>query len=385
MKLPVNFWVVVVTASLFAQSALAADEATPRVVGYFAEWTDYAADQLPADKLTHINYAFGVIKNGECSIQNEEKALKKFAGLRELKQKHPTVKTLVSIGGWTDSGPFSDAALTSESRAKFATSCADFVTKHGFDGVDIDWEYPGGGGMDKTKGRPEDTKNFTSLLTHLRAQLDAIGKGDGKHYLLTIAAPAGGASSRIELPKVAQILDFINLMTYDFAGEWSKTTAFNSPLFAAKDDPNPRENTAASVETYLKAGVPPDKLCVGVPFYGRAWGGVKDVNHGLFQPHHGKPPRAPGSYGDWSYRGLAANHVDKSGTKRFWNDEAKVPWLFNAETGLFVTYDDPQSIRGKAEFVREHHLGGVMIWELSEDDEQSSMLSAIRAGLGEGR
>ncbi len=381
MKIPVNFLLLVVTASLVAETVRAAEKTPPRVVGYFAEWTDYTADQIPADKLTHINYAFGVIKNGECSIQNEEKALKKFAGLRELKQKHPNVKTLVSVGGWTDSGPFSDAALTPESRAKFAKSCADFVTRHGFDGVDIDWEYPGGGGMDKTKGRPEDTKNLTSLLTELRAQLDAIGKTGGKHYLLTIAAPAGGASSRIELAKVAQILDFINLMTYDFAGEWSKVTAFNSPLFAAKDDPNPRENTASSVETYLKAGVPPQKLCVGVPFYGRAWSGVKDVNHGVFQPHHGKPPRAPGTYGDWSYRGLAANSIDKSGNKRFWNDDAKVPWLFNADTGLFVSYDDPGSIRGKAEYVRDHHLGGVMIWELSEDDEQSSMLNAIRAGL----
>src|SRR6478609_6531092 len=115
MKLSVKFFVIFITAAIVTSLASAAEPvpppAPPRVIGYFAGWSDYAADQIPADKLTHINYAFGVIQNGECSIQNEEKALKKFEGLRALKQKHPNVKTLISIGGWTHSGPFSDAAL----------------------------------------------------------------------------------------------------------------------------------------------------------------------------------------------------------------------------------------------------------------------------------
>src|SRR5205823_5679300 len=113
--------------------------------------------------------------------------------LQKLKQKHPHLKTLISVGGWTLSGPFSDAALTEKSRSKLAKSCVAFMLRYGFDGVDIDWEYPGGGGLPGNKSRVEDRQNFTLLLAELRRQLDEQGKGDKKHYLLTIAAPCGPA------------------------------------------------------------------------------------------------------------------------------------------------------------------------------------------------
>jgi chitinase len=249
--------------------------------------------------------------------------------------------------------------------------------------VDIDWEYPGGGGLDKTKGRPEDTQNFTALLAELRRQLDEQGKTEHKSFLLTIAAPAGGQHRKMEFQQIHRHLDFVNLMTYDFTGSWSPRTGFNAPLYP---DPAQKDSRSAdaSVKAYVDRGVPKEKLCLGVPFYGKAFGGVKDVDHGLYQPHTGNPPRAAGSGRDWSYRSIAARQIGK-GPVRFWHEQVKVPWLFDPQSGLWVTYEDPESINHKAAYVRDNGLGGVMIWELSEDDAESSLLNAIHLGLrGEG-
>ena len=231
-----------------------------------------------------------------------------FHQLQILKKKHPHLKTLISVGGWTQSGRFSDAALTEASRGKFARSCVAFLTRYGFDGVDVNWEYPCGGGMEGNKSRPADRENFTLLLAELRQQLDARGKADGRHYLLTFAAPTGPKMIEgIELAKAGALVDWVNLMTYDFHGGWSPITNFNAPLYASSTDPSDeisrkRLNVDAAVRAYRDGGVPEVKIVVGVPFYGRGWGGVKNVNDGLYQPHgaglaegplRGRPLRVP--------------------------------------------------------------------------------------------
>ena len=354
-----------------------------RVIGYYAGWSvdRFPATDIRGDLLTHVNYAFARITDAhECVARNPDKAEKGLEQLRQLKAQHPHLKTLISVGWWTDSTGFYDTAKTAESRETFAKSAATFAKQHGFDGVDIDWEYPGGGGNDKDKGSPDDTPNFTALMAELRKQLDAQGDADGKRYLLTIAAPAGGQLKRIELEKVHPLLDFINLMTYDFAGSWSQRTAFNAPLYPWGEHDIGKIAGDWSVQAYLKAGVPADKICLGVPFYGRAFGGVKagDDADGLNQPFD---PKAKMTSPDgWGWRGISANFIGKK-AKRFWHDRAQVPWLFDAQSGLFVTYDDPQSLRTKAEYVKERKLGGVMIWELSDDDEKSSLLHAVNEGL----
>ncbi|MBL8792483.1 MAG: sigma-70 family RNA polymerase sigma factor [Planctomycetia bacterium] len=374
-----------------------------RIVGYYPEWGIYdrkfhVAD-IPANKLTHLNYAFAKIENGECALFDRFAAVEKqypgdnpegklrgnFRQLQLLKQQHPHLKTLLAVGGWTLSGPFSDAALTDESRAKFARSCGRFVTEYGFDGIDIDWEYPVGGGLEGNKTRPEDKQNYTKLLARLRAELDAVGKADGKTYLLTIAAPAAPATfANVELDKVHPYLDWVNLMSYDFHGSWSDKTNFHAPLFAGPDDPamepaRSQFNVAAAVQGYLKAGVPADKLVMGVPFYGRGWGGVKDANKGLYQPHAPQVPRGTWEDGVWDYKDLTANYVGK--LDRHWHDAAKAPWLFDPKKGLMITYEDPESLRHKVDYVRRHGLGGVMIWEVSADDPRTPLLDVIQDSL----
>jgi chitinase len=387
-------------------AAAGKDSRKKKLVGYFAEWSvyqrNYHVKDIPAAKLTHLNYAFAKISPaGECALVDAYAAIDKFypgdswdngalrgnfRQLQLLKTKHPHLKTLISVGGWTLSGPFSDVAFTDAARVKFAKSCVHFMGKYGFDGVDIDWEYPVGGGLEVNKTRPADKQNCTLLLTALRRELDARGQADKKAYLLTIAAPAGPKIyAHLELNKVAPLIDWFNLMTYDFHGSWSPLTNFHAPLYASATDPTTDEtvrkqcNVDAAVKGYRAAGVPADKLVVGVPFYGRGWGGVANVNRGLYQKHAAAPPPGTWEAGVFDSKDLAANYVGKY--TRFWHEEAKVPWLFDAAKGTMISYDDPESLRLKAEYVNAQHLGGVMFWELSGDDAKASLLGALHAVL----
>ena len=375
-----------------------------RVIGYFAAWDvydrDYHVNEIPAAQLTHINYAFANIADGQCVLGDpyadtdkaypgdtwDEGAKRgNFHQLEILKAAHPHLKTLISVGGWTWSGQFSDVALTAESRKKFAASCVEFMTAHGFDGIDIDWEYPVGGGLPENTYRPEDKQNYTLLLREIRAQLKEKGEADGRDYLLTIAAPAGAnVYKNLELAEVAAELDWINLMTYDFHGGWDTVTNFNAPLYASSTDPSSdpvvqkQFNIDSAVSGYMSGGVPANKIVLGVPFYGRGFKGVPGGNQGLYQSHTGLP-QGTWEAGMFDYYDLKANYIPSY--TRAWHDEAKVPWLYSAATGIMISYDDPESMSLKAAYAKERGLGGAMIWELSGDDAEHSLLKAVNKGL----
>ncbi|HPE70933.1 MAG TPA: glycosyl hydrolase family 18 protein [Candidatus Competibacter sp.] len=359
------------------ESAVAADK---RIIGYFPAWgiydRDYQVADVPASKLTHINYAFAKIsEDGEIELGDPWAEVQKpyddeqwntgtgnFGQLQKLKNQYPNLKTLISVGGWTWSDKFTDVALTAASRQKFARSCVEFIVEHGFDGVDIDWEYPVSVGLYPNIGRPEDKQNFTLLLAELRTQLDAQSLADNRHYLLTIAAPASpSAYAGIELSQIHNYLDYLTLMSYDFHGSWENTTNFNAPLF----DPASALSIHAAVQAYLNAGVPAKKIVVGVPFYGRGWDGVSNTNDGLYQGSTGIPMGTweQGFFDYWDVKNNYLPFYD-----RHWSENADVPWLFNFGQGLWISYDDPQSICLKAGYIVNQQLGGAMIWELSADD-----------------
>ncbi len=365
-----------------------------RIVGYFISWGIYGANyhvpQIPADRLTHINYAFiNISEEGECILGDpwaeveypypgapeDAELLGNFGALQQLKAQYPHLKVLLSVGGWTWSGRFSDVALTEDSREKFARSCVAMMAEYGFDGLDIDWEYPVSGGLEGNITRPEDRENYTLLLAELRRQLDALGEETGEHYLLTIAAPAGRQYLNYELDRIHEYLDWLNLMAYDYNGGWSERTGFNAPLYSDNGQPSVDQ----SVQNYLAAGVPADKLVLGVPFYGRGWKGVPAENNGLYQPYTELPNPDLGGY--FSYRILA--QIYERISDRYWHDVAQVPWLYIPETETMISYDDPQSLRLKAAYVKEQGLGGVMFWELSLDSEDSALLNALYETLNE--
>jgi chitinase len=405
---------------------------TSEVVGYFIEWGIYGrqyrvkdvATSGSASRLTVINYAFGNVApdaagNVVCKLGDEwadyqtpwtaeqsvtgeavtwpRPILGNFQQLQALKQQYPHLQVLISLGGWTWSKYFSDAALTKQSRERFVSSCVDLFIKGNipdpgwggmggpgaaagvFDGIDVDWEWPGSEGNTGNIIRPEDKQNFTKLLAEFRKQLHAYGKQTGRDYLLTAFLPAAPAKidAGFEVGEIFGPLDFGTVQGYDLHGAWESVTNHQSNLFASPSDPSsPQFSVDSTVGAYLSRGAPPKAIVVGVPFYSRGWTGVAPGNNGLYQPSSGAAP------GTWE-AGVDDYKVAKerlgTGFVRYEEDAAGgAAWLFDGTT--FWTFDDPAVMATKAEYVRDRKLGGIMFWELSGDTPSGELIAAIAGG-----
>ena len=376
--------------------------ASYRVIGYFAQWGIYERDYEPADipaaKLTHINYAFAEVrdtgeiysidtyadfqmvfpaKNGlpaQTWEESENLQAGNFGRLRDLKALYPHLKVLLALGGWGWDGTFSGVAADPAKRATFAASCASWVEAQGLDGIDIDWEYPAA----------SDRENVTALLQAVRAELDSLGSKNGRQYYLSVATPSSEANLvGFDIPTVVTVVDWINLMTYDYHGSWDYTTGFNAPLYGDPADPSSTWdifNVSYTVDLYLTMGVPASQLNLGLPLYGRSWEAVADTNHGLYQS--GQPGPNTGADGNWEtgmfdYWRVVQLSQDGQYT-RYWSGSSRVPYLYGPNIssglsgGMFLSYDDTQSVGEKVDYLKSKGLGGAMFWELSGDIRDSS-------------
>ena len=335
------------------------------VVGYYAGWAAYQGftpDQIPAEELTQINYAFARIdpNSGTISLEDEAQDKKNLTALRKLRTRNPQLKLQISVGGWSDSQYFSDVAATKVRRETFAASCAAFVAEYGLDGVDLDWEYPVSGGAAGNIHRPSDKENFTLLLQELRTQLDRQGRRDGKTYSLTIAGAAGAwYLNQIQAVQVADIVDHIFLMGYDLHGTWDTYADFNAPLYTPSgSSPQGKSSISACVQAYLNKGIPAEKIVLGMPLYGYAYQGVSSKNNGLYSTYT--------SGRSVSYKTIKNTYLTQSTYRQLRHQEAQVPYLYGKNT--FISYDDVTSITAKAELARSLGLGGIGFWEISQDD-----------------
>ena len=365
-----------------AAAAPAVADEGPVIVGYvFPQERVLGADEIDATKLTHVNYAFANIREG-LMVEGFSHDAENFRVLAGLRARHPHLRVLVSVGGWTWSKGFSDVALTPESRSRFALSAVEFVRRHALDGLDVDWEYPGLPG-DGNPHRPEDKANFTALLSELRKQLDEASPG-ARRSLLTIAAGAfPDYLAHTEMDKVQEHLDLVNLMTYDFrVPSAERVSGHHANLRLHPADTN-QLSADRAVNDFLAAGVPARKLVLGVPFYGRAWvvepGPGGGAGAGLYRPGRAPEPPFPADYTD------IAPLVGREGFARFWDDTAEAPYLWHSGKGLFVTYDDPESLRLKCRFVGERGLRGVMFWEYSADATGTLLSTLFEELRGPGR
>ena len=307
---------------------------------------------IAAQKLTHFNYAFANLQDGRV-VDGFANTAENLARLTALRRSHPHLKVLVAAGGWTWSGGFSDAASTGSSRATFVESAVDFVRRYDLDGFDVDWEYPGLRGNGNVH-RPEDKENFTALMAALRAALDKEGAARGRRYLLTFAAGAFPAFvEHTELAKVQASVDFVNLMTYDFrVAAVDPVAGHHANLFDHPSDEK-RRSVDGAVRDFLAAGVPASKLVLGVPFYGRGWGEVTPEANGLYQ--RGKPLAERLEMG---HGRLSADIIGRNGFVRFWDPKAQAPYLWNSDRRIFITYEDPESLKLKTRYIRDRGLAG---------------------------
>jgi GH18 family chitinase len=244
---------------------------------------------------------------------------------------------------------------------------------YGFDGIDLDWEYPVSGGLETNVYRPQDKQNYVLLVKEIRRQLDALEAADGvdKHYLLTIASPAGDDKIKnYDLDAMEPYLDFFDLMAYDFHGGWEPNkTGHNAALYGTSDSTNANYYTDFAVDLYIKSGVDPSKIVLGTPMYGRSWGNVEAGNdHGL--------NNAASGIGIETYRtgeGVVAywqiqNLLDTDPNYQvYWDDQAKASYIYNAATKTFITYESLQALQLRLDYIKDLGLGGIMFWEFDDD------------------
>ncbi|ORY09764.1 glycoside hydrolase superfamily [Clohesyomyces aquaticus] len=369
-----------------------------RAVGYFVNWGIYGRkfnpDMIPADKLTHILYAFGDNRDtgevfltdtwADCekhfdgdSWQDDGKNM--YGCLKQmalLKKRNRNMKVLLSIGGWTyahEAKHFDGPMATALGRKTFADSCVQLIKDYGFDGVDIDWEYP---------QNLEQGEQLLQLVHEIRKAMDAyahtLGHRDYQkpHFEISIAAPAGKSNyQNMPLGKIAAVIDFINVMGYDFAGSWDQHTGHQANLYPCKTCPTCTPfNIQSVLHDYTSAGVPPSKFVLGMPLYGRAF--IQTAGPG--QPFTGGVGEGSFEAGVWDFKDLP-----KPGHDEHINEEVGASYSFDKATGTMVSYDTVEMACKKAQYIKQHGLGGAMWWELSGDKTgEESIVSNVVRELG---
>ncbi len=429
------------------------------VVGtYFVEWgiygRDYTVDNLPVDNLTHILYGFIPIcgpneslksvggnsynalmtacrgvPDYEVVIHDPWAAFQKpfpqaghrysspikgnYAMLMALKKRNPELKIIPSIGGWTLSDPFFDFT-TKSNRDTFVDSVKRFLSTWKFyDGVDIDWEFPGGGGAAPNLGDPvNDGPAYVALMRELRVMLDELEASTGRTYELTSAIGVGyDKIEDVNYKDAAQYMDYIFAMTYDFYGAWNNVVGHQTAIYCGKfmrlgqcdgtgidENGEPYQGPAYTsdngIQLLLEQGAPPSKLVLGVAMYGRGWEGV--IPDSLSNPSDpmtgvgdgklkGSPMQGVWESGVIDYKGVKAymlgpNHQGINGFEYGYDAQAQAPWVWNRESGALVTFDDARSVKAKGDYVRRLGLAGLFSWEIDADN--GDILNAMHEGLG---
>ncbi len=404
-----------------------------KMVGaYFVEWgiygRNYHAYDIPAKNLTHIFYGFIPVCGPNASLQRDNPqgysalvsqcngkpdytvvvhdkfaALEKgyandkwdqpirglFAEMYRLKKTNPHIKILPSVGGWTLSDPLYAIGTNPTHRATFVASMVNFIKTYDFfDGIDIDWEFPGGGGANEALGSAQDGAGFVLLMRDLRLALNALSQQTGRSYQLT-AAMSGGVPklSQVDWESAHQYMDYINLMTYDYYGAWNGTLGHMAGLHPNANSPLPGFSAEEAVEHLLNRQVPAGKITLGAAMYGRGWKNVNNVSgNNPFTGTGGEGISGSWEKGIEDYKKIESSMmggVNGTGANGFivgYDEQAQAAYVWNPTSKTLVSFDTQRSVRAKGQYVLQHNLGGIFAWELDGDNGQ--ILNAMHEGLG---
>jgi len=353
-------------STLLLQVAAFCQQKKYKVIAYYTG-NGQTIKQYPVKELTHIIYSFLKLQNDTLTFVNDEQQ-QIVEQLVALKKENPALKIMVSLGGWGGCAPCSELFSSATHRTNFAKTTVALFEKYQIDGLDLDWEYPSIEGYPNHKYDTADKFNFTALIHTVRKEM-------GNRFILSFAA--GGFDNFLEKSvdwdAILPQLDFVNLMTYDLVGGYSKVTGHHTPLAGYMPG---QQSTQNCVNWLLQHKVPADKLIIGAAFYARVWKQVQaGTNNGLYQS------------GEFlqgvDYKNFSTYFGDTTGFTYHWDDKAKAPWQYNKTKKLFATFDDEKSIAAKTAFIRKHKLGGIMFWELSLDKSSNGLVNAINKGLTE--
>ena len=329
------------------------------IIAYYRGGVD-EIDKYPVEKLTHIIYTFLHLRGNQLSITNtkSEAAIKHLVS---LKKKHTKLKVMLALGGWGGCKTCSGAFSTAEGRSEFARSATDMLLKYDADGLDLDWEYPAIEGVPGHPYSAADRHNFTLLVEELR-------KNFGNRFELSFAA--GGFTDflekSIEWKEVMELVDRVNLMSYDLVNGYSKNTGHHTPLNSFRPED---ESTRKAVQFLDSLNIPMQKIVIGAAFYARVWEKVQPVNNGLFQS--GVFKRAV------AWKNFKSYFTKEKGFKEYYDPAAGAWYQYSPREKQFATYDNRASVKAKTAYARSTGLGGIMFWQLTSDTYKHGLLDAI--------
>ena len=350
---------IIFASNILFSSAFPQQNSGIAVIGYFAGRSS-ALDSFTVQKLTHLIFSFCHLKEGKLSVDRarDTACIQKMVS---FKQKYPSLKIILSLGGWGGCKDCSAVFATRKGRKIFARSTREVMEYFQTDGIDLDWEYPVIAGYPGHAYSVADKKNFTSLVRTLRKEL-------GSTYEISFAA--GGfdqfIDSSIEWNKVIKKVDKVNVMSYDLVNGFSKISGHHTPLYSTQQQ---KESADNAVTKLMQAGVPANKIILGAAFYGRMFEVSDTTNNGLYLPAR--------FYHGISYSRLFDSVSASNGFVRYWDAVANAPYAFNPQRKIEVTFDDSLSIVRKTQFVITKKLGGIMFWQLMDDKFSGGLLDVI--------
>jgi len=333
------------------------------VIAYYAGDAAHI-DAYPVEKLTHIIFSFCHLKGNELHVDNKNDSLT-IQHLVGLKQRNPSLKIILSLGGWGGCKNCSPVFSTEKGRKEFAASVKKLNEYFKTDGIDIDWEYPAIEGYPNHQYLPADKQNFTALMKALR---NALGK---KHEL---SFAAGGfvkfLDESVEWDKIAPLVDKVNLMSYDLVNGNSTITGHHTPLYST---PQQIESADNAIQYFDSIHFPLNKVIIGAAMYGRVFTVNKDAMNGLYQQ---------GSFDHGiSWKKFNIDSMQNQGWVYYWDDTAKAPYMYNKTLMKLFSYDNEKSMAFKTQYAVDKGLNGIMFWQLGEDKPSGGLLNAIDSTL----
>ena len=343
---------MLLTIALLLSAGCATGPPTPDGSVFLGYYFGSAAEDMPPNKITyepytHICHAFLLAKPNGSVIFND------YVPSRELTDTaHKAgVKVILSLGGWGSDDYYTIMAKAPEALERHVSETMAVVEEYGYDGIDLDWEYP---------DSPEEAEAFAYLTREFRKRMDALGERTNQKYELTMAVTASDYAAKwLDRDLLLENMDFLNVMTYDFAGPWSAQTGHNAPLFAS---PNNEQGsgacTTAGMEYWHETrNMPKDHLAVGIPLYGRGFVNAK--------PYEKADRDTKNPYVSRTYRGI--QELLDGGWRREWDNDSRVPFAFAPDGSAFIGYDDARSVAEKARWARENGYRGVFFWAINQD------------------
>uniref|UniRef100_A0A8D8U6W9 Chitinase A1 n=1 Tax=Cacopsylla melanoneura TaxID=428564 RepID=A0A8D8U6W9_9HEMI len=369
-----------------------------RIVGYYTSWSKRKIFASHLKRLTHVIYAFIEMNaDGSVAIGSADRAtsedpekdkrvtLERLERLMDLASHFPHLKVMFAVGGWANSQYFSAMAASPDSRIRFIGSIIKLIEKFGFDGVDIDWEYPVTGGAQE--GTASDKQNYVLLMQELRTALDNFASRVNREekFLISFASAAGQwtLDPGYDLPGLLKYADFVNVMSYDFFGAWeSKWGAYTGPpaplFFGMPPRFSGKTNTDWTMKYYACKTKMPHKINMGVPFYGRFWknvGDPVDKTDGMWRMATAVNGKFEGGYSPWN--DIESEYLANGQFEKHFHEKSKTPYAWNPSTKTFLGYENEVSLTHKKNYAVDKNLGGIMIWALEQDDDDLSLLKTV--------